>query len=287
MLEVTVDFYHDWIDILRRELTAAGYQPPPSPDPQEVCFRYFNYMKRIIPAKPRNVEKSRGFSAPPDLQAGVDAVAKKFEKGESLNAHLSTLLTDPDFDDDLLNDWGIHHLHLGTKPHPRNPAFVERTGPLLFVKVLKDRVLFLTVMPHQEFANRVLVEILHANWPDTIARYRLQGVIDVFAVPSEELKTLRKGHVSTVLKLKDGTIYAPPGGGIATSGLSVDVVQTCDYYVRLMKQLQQHVIANAQEFAKKAGIDLAKGLAFRLHLMDGSLVAVEEGANVGMKLCDL
>jgi hypothetical protein len=54
-----------------------------------------------------------------------------------------------------------------------------------------------------------------------------------------------------------------------------------------MKQLQQHVIAKAQEFAEKAGIDPAKGLVFRLHVMDGSLIAVEERANVGIKLCDL
>ena len=107
-------------------------------------------------------------------------------------------------------------------------------------------------MPHQEFANRVLLEILHANWPDAIAGYRLRGVIDVFSVPSDdEIKALRRGHVSTVLKMKDGTIYAPLGGGIATSGLSVDVVQTCDYYARLMKQLQSTLSPTHTKFAKK------------------------------------
>jgi hypothetical protein len=44
----------------------------------------------------------------------------------------------------MLNDWGIHHLHLGTKIS-KNTGFVERTGPLLFVKFEKNVAYFIGV----------------------------------------------------------------------------------------------------------------------------------------------
>ena len=54
----------------------------------------------------------------------------KIRKGEDLT-HLSKRITDLDYNDALLNDCGIHHLHLGIDVD--DSGFDTRIGPLLFV----------------------------------------------------------------------------------------------------------------------------------------------------------
>lgn len=52
---------------------------------------------------------------PSELQFGLDLVMTNIEQGVDLGPYLSKKIADLDYDDDLLNDWGVHHLHLGTK----------------------------------------------------------------------------------------------------------------------------------------------------------------------------
>ncbi len=49
--------------------------------------------------------------SPSDL---FELVKKKLANGEDVRPHLSNRYTDPNYSDSLLNDWKIHHQHLGT-----------------------------------------------------------------------------------------------------------------------------------------------------------------------------
>jgi len=107
------------------------------------------------------------------------------------------------------------------------------------------------------------------------------------AVPpstDQELQRLRRGHVSTILQMPNGNLYAPPGGGIATSGLSVEVVHDCDWYGRLMQSLEKHVSDNIERIVEAAaddGVTISSPCRFRLHVHEGRFVAVEQSSNWG------
>jgi hypothetical protein len=253
MPTVTADFYADWIDILRQKLTAAGFAPPPGENPQRICFRYFNLRNRGVRAKPRKVERAQGFVPPAHLQKGVDLVQQKFEKGDDLRPHLSTKITDPNFDDDLLSDWGILHLHAGINPHPSKPSFVERTEPVLAVKVEDARALFLDMVQHGQWNKQRMIEILHHNWPDSLMLCRCENVIDIRYTPSDDdIRKLRKGHISSFVKTQDGTVYAPPGGGITLAGGSTRVVIECGKYAQQFRRQQRDLERRAQELIDRA-----------------------------------
>ncbi|WP_277679760.1 hypothetical protein [Gracilibacillus dipsosauri] len=174
--DVKVDFYGDWISRLRNQLIEMNYQPAESS--QDVCFQYFNLQRRLIPSKPRNVLFSQEFTCPKNLEPGLRLVKEKIEKGLDIKPHLSKLILDLNYHDDLLNDWEIHHLHLGTKMES-NSDFIKRTGPVLFIRFDAQNAYFIDVMPHGSWAKQKMVTSLHNNWPNSIERFRMKGAHSV------------------------------------------------------------------------------------------------------------
>jgi hypothetical protein len=141
-----MDFFSDWVAILRGELAFAEYPVPGTVNGQEVCFRYFNYRKRSIDDRPRTVEASKEFAIPGGFEVAFAQLKEKMQSGVDLRPHLSRKLTDPDYVDPMLNDWGVHHFHLGTTLE--TDGFMTRTGPLLYARVFDDRILCLQILAH-------------------------------------------------------------------------------------------------------------------------------------------
>jgi len=267
-LEITLDFYADWTAMLRYELWSESYDIGIDEEPFEICKKFFNVRKRKIPAKQRTVLIPSQFHCPPEHQTAFDAIIKKATQGEDLTPYLSTRLLDSDYNDQLLNDWGIHHFHLGTTPDARHANFVARTGPLLFARVTSDHFYVIAVMEHGSWSQKSLLEILHTNWPESLKDYRLRGIIGLSQEPSEDdLQEFRKHGVMALVQLSDGTIYGPIGGGYATSGVSIEVVRQCDYFKHLTRQLEQWVTKNADRLvsvARDRGARIGPRLHFRL-----------------------
>lgn len=178
----------------------------------------------------------------------------------------------------MLNDWGVHHFHLGTRIESK--GFVNRTGPLLYARVLPDRVLCLQIADHRAWADSSLVEIWLQNWPDTLAPYRIRGFKAGRLQPSNHaLQRLRGGGVFTPLQTKDGELFFPPGGGIATSGHSAEVINDSHHYASLVAEFEHYVRDHAEEIvvlARSEGYCLQKPLAFRLRLNEGVFTVEEE-----------
>ena len=283
---IEMDFYSDWIEILRRELTTEGFPPEAHDDDQDICFRYFNFRKRSVSTIPREVLKPSDFTVPTEHQEGVDEIIKKLENGTSMVPHLSRSITDADYDDAMLNDWGIHHFHLGTTID--QTGFVERTGPLLFTRITNKHAYLLGIFGHGQWANQTLIEIIHNTWPDSINQFKLVGVIELFDIPTDqEISMLRSGGISTIVQTADQTVYAPMGGGITTSGLSVEVVSVCDRYARAVKKLEQYVIAQSEKMIKHLsdqGHEVGDTVTLKLQIINGQFVAVEEMSRVGYGL---
>jgi len=173
-MDIEVDFGRDRVATLRSALTTLGYKPPADDD----CVQraYVNALKRRVPAWPRAVRVATTLVCPPAHRAGLAEITRKVEAGESIEPHLSRLLVKRDYNDGMLNDWGFHHLHLGSTQDA--DGFVTRTGPVLFVRFLEHEALFVGVYEHREnpwWDPRVL-EAFWANWPEQMARYELRGI---------------------------------------------------------------------------------------------------------------
>jgi hypothetical protein len=286
-----MDFQSDWSSFLKTEIQSMGYVIDPNLKQRDISITYFNLQRRRIVSIPRKLIVSAEFSCPATYTAGLEMIKAKATNGNDLLPHQSTRLNDPNFDDALLNDWDIHHLHLGTTIQPN--GFVERTGPVLFVRVTNDSLYLIDVMDHglghQPWIKKKLLESIHKNWPESIAHRKLKGITSVeFNPTDQDIGKLRKANVNLIYQMDDGTIYMPLGGGVMTSGVSAGAVNDSNYYVHLIRNIERWVKDNLSrliEDAAKTGVTLSDDLHFRLaHLGNDSVSIFEEKSRMLWKL---
>ena len=118
----------DWIATAGDELTNNGYNINGLADDKIGIF-YLTYLKRIVPAQPREILRPNNFHCPTDLQQGLAILEDKILRGKNLKPHLSKLMDKIGFQDKMLFDWDIHHFHLGVNLNQN--GYVDRTGPVL------------------------------------------------------------------------------------------------------------------------------------------------------------
>ncbi|MGO9570388.1 MAG: hypothetical protein ACLP5H_22885 [Desulfomonilaceae bacterium] len=287
-VEIITDFYSDWSAILRDELRAMGQDVSPREARERIPVKYFNLLKRRIPKTRRLVRVSREFTCPAAYQQGLNLLLRKARSGEDLTPHLSTRLLNADYNDALLNDWGIHHLHLGTVPDQRNPQFVARTDFLLFAQVTDDHFYAINVMGHGNWARQRLIGIIHNNWPQSIDSFRIEGILDFKdAVTDQGLRLLRDNQINTPVQTSDGTVYFGPGGGLALSGDSAQVVQRCKKAEWLLMFLERKVKKASTALAdtlRSKGIQFDTPIRLRLTLQDREAVLVEDTTGVEIEI---
>src|SRR5690606_17682987 len=126
-LSVQLDFAADWFAFQTRALQGLGYELPTDHKPSDVDALFFDYVGRLIAAKPRTVHLAKDFVVPQQYAQGFAALRAKIERGETLTPHQSRQLSPtkrkrlpPRINrermkgkDGLFNHWGIHHLHMG------------------------------------------------------------------------------------------------------------------------------------------------------------------------------
>jgi hypothetical protein len=251
--DIELDFEADWTATLRGALKALGYEPPV--EDQAAHIAYFNVRKRLVPVRQRKVHEAPSLTCPPEVQAGYEEVRRKVEAGEDLRPHLSRGLVKRDFNDLLLNDWGIHHLHLGTVLE--GDGFVKRTGPVLFARFLADDAYFIAVPKHgpgksDAWSDVQVMECFAAAWPEQMSRYELRGVAPSRSggnPTSKEIARLRAAGVNTLITV-GGTVLGPMGGGISTAKVSTEVVMVMDRCVKVVRALEANVVASKEEIFK-------------------------------------
>lgn len=245
----SIDLYFDWIEMLKDELKKWDYGKESVDSREELCHKYFNLMKRLIFPQEREVIKSDEFTYPqkPKYKKGVKLIENKIKCGKNIIPHLSSKIENFDYDDAMLNDWGVYHLHLGSKTISSG-YFMERTGPLLFVYFTERKAYFIDIMEHGDWAKKEIIEIIHKNWPEIIKSHKLKGIEGMKYKPTEKnRKEFRNAGLSTFVELDDGTVYAPIGGGYSTTGLSIDVVRLCIMYKNKLEQHEDYFKNNLEE----------------------------------------
>lgn len=236
-----MNFYADWVLFLRSELKRNGLKETSTFTDLEIEIAYFNLEFRLIERKPRRCFVSREMSLEKKYEKRFKRILRTAETGGDLNIYLSKTLLDPQYNDMLLNHWGIHHLHLG-KPTASRPGFASRTPELLYARVSEDAIYFIQITDHMGFAEQELLEIIYRNWPALIDA-------ELPLLPAPEMPTaaetaqLRKAGIVTAIRLSNGKLYLPYKGGFTTSGTSVKVMDRISQIRRWIRALQQSTYA--------------------------------------------
>jgi len=244
--QAVMDLHADFAAKCAAELQAAGYSLPTGPA-AEIIRAYANVQHRRVPQRPRNVHRA-AYSVPALLAAGEQAFLTKVENGDDLRPYQSTKLEKAEFNDGMLNDFGIQHFHLGTGPHPTKPSFMGRTEPVLFALVRDDDFYSLGCYAHGAWSQTVPLDLIHATWPDVIASDSLNNTtgIEVLGLnvsyADAEVATLRMEGINALTQRPDGTIHIGPGGGVTLGGKSEKVAHgvakikgLCDQVERELK----------------------------------------------------
>ena len=241
-MDLQLDFCADWTAIQRAELVRIGYAVPANTTPKKLSLLFFNALFRRVPQRPRRVLKSRELQCPPELQAGLTWLEQRVINGDDLNPHLSRKTPTLDYDDALLNDWGIYHFHLGTTFLPN--GLIQGTDPVLFARVTEnDFYAICTGTHHNGWADLNWIEILHSNWPDSIKNHKLPGEL-MHGTDANTIKAMRKAKINAPVETQDGTIYRQLGGGYATDGTSLRVVMNANTHATDIKGLEKWVRKN-------------------------------------------
>ncbi|MFT8863038.1 MAG: hypothetical protein ABF916_08635, partial [Acetobacter fabarum] len=199
MTKLKADFFADWVELLRAHL--IDVQKWPSTEILElsdtdISHYFFDAQLRCIASIPRVIEIGDSFSCSPAHEAGWAMLQEKVRKGEDINSYLSKKHASLHNHDGLLAEWGVHHFHLGAAPCPKNPAYMDRTGPLLYA-IVGDEVFYaINVYDHQSFEKTDVIESIHRNWPEMVRCYRMKGASTGSVWGEEKRKALRKINVN-------------------------------------------------------------------------------------------
>jgi hypothetical protein len=244
-------------------------------DPLVFYARYLEFLAKRIQQKPRQVLLSdvlRSGERRAKYGKSIDAMLGAAERGEDLSRFQTKDIehfTKPDL---LLNDWGIHHLHLGapkTAGHRSN-----RTDELLFV-FLTDatEICFVDVLDHQSFTEVELLETINRNWPHLLADFHISHAKNLQPkLTAEERQSLRQAGIVTFVELASGQIFAPPGGGVTTARSNINCMRRAQATARTLVEAEKVVQANDDRI--RAALEMGAQEEMRLIVYGGSFLVV-------------
>jgi hypothetical protein len=234
----------------------------------EIPLVYFNVEKRRIEPMKRTVKLADTFVCPKDLKSGWEKLKIEIKNGQDINPRLSKKIDDPFYKDPMLLDWGVHHFHLIENP---------RSNRILFALVTKDCFYAIGIYTHKDWAKNDVVENIHRNWPDAIAKYKIEGVDLTNNVPEEGRLVLRSKNANVFTKVSDGTVYAPLGGGSTGSGDNILSRIRTDQQKSFLEKLQNHLdslLPELQDELKKHGYNGEHEIEAKLIITEENYIAL-------------
>lgn len=273
MARIIANFKNDWHDQLLEQMRSAWGDQVDKIERGEVPFRFFDSLRRDANPKPRRIEIANGFACPAEYDVGWRNLQKKIEAGESLKPHQSKDHKSFSNQDGLLDDWGVHHFHLGVGPHPKYPGLVERTPHVVFALVTDDVFYAINTYLHEGWASTEVVETLHQNWPDAIRQFVIHG-IPSDPVTETQRKTLRKKRANCFVTVKDGTVYGPLGGAMSSAGIAIDAVMRTDVCHDQIERFQCAVEESVEQIVaqlKILGHTVVDDLHAKYVILDGEM----------------
>jgi hypothetical protein len=153
---------------------------------------YLTWQARLIRPRPRDVVIWPEVLNSPHYavyETAIDDIRKEFEAGQDINGRLSKLARKRAYSGSpprpatlpqaewLKAFWrdkdrtrvtlDVHHLHMGQRDAN---GIVARTGPLLFVGIMPDTAVFLTIGDHNSFNDGTISKLMTNHLHATVAR---------------------------------------------------------------------------------------------------------------------
>ncbi|KIU35287.1 hypothetical protein [Atlantibacter hermannii] len=226
---ICINLYGSIEDICKQQLVNAGFRIP-----KETTNGYLplllNMKKKFIEPRKRSVHFHSTLSVPEKNRSGFTSLINKMKFGSNINGYQSHQLERADFHDDFLNDFGLHHFHLGetTQKTGKYKHYIKRTGNTVFAKVDRDDIYVLGVFGHNSdennfiYSDEQLLKSLFDEWPHLLEQCRVRGVTGQTFSPRER-NTLRSKGLNVITALSDDIAIMSPGGGYMANKLSASV----------------------------------------------------------------
>lgn len=279
-MEVKLDIFRDYAQIVRERLTDnIGHRKSSVDEIQDddgVVRAYFRVLRRLVSNVPRTISKANDFVCPPEHTNALSKIESKIQKGENITPYLSRQILNISYNDPLLNEWGIQHLHLG-KSMSKNPKhrglLVEGTEQLLYVYFDEECAYFIKILGHgTDFANQLLIQTMHDNWPDVLKPHRVAGTVYPDDLTSTDRYRLRKANLSAgMVTVSDGTSYGLIGGALMLSGDNILDVMRVDQLRRWAHYLKDEMITKMPAIVSELnerGLEIVEPIVLRLGIED-------------------
>lgn len=283
--DVKLDFHADFRQIVEQSLTNDAIAVDPTEPYEEAVYRYYANARRRLNVQRYSVVEAKEFACPPQLAPGYAELKSELEQGIDITARLSRKTPKATYEDQLLNDWGIIHFHLGLRDAQGN---VPGTEVVLFAFVRGDVVHCIGFFDHESWSKIEVLEILQRNWPHAVEHARVKGVVGLeYEVTDEDRAKLRAAGAVT-LNVVNGVVYAPVGGGYSTAKTSMEAQKQADRAILSVDVYEKHVRENIAAIVRDfeaAGCNVGTPPTFRLGFhADGRAIATEPTAEASFIL---
>lgn len=188
-----------------------------------LLIAYWNWMNRGPPQLKYQIHCSAELDANPlssaePYRAALQHIVQLLEAGGTVTPHLSRGIGfgfDPKQGankklkrrrdlDLMLNDWGVHHLHLSTSVEA--DGFVSRTGPLLFAAFRGSDAYLIDILDHSGWASDAIPMAILRNWPEAGLMHELKGFLGARETYSASEKlALRQAGIETPFEYEGKT----------------------------------------------------------------------------------
>lgn len=218
---------------------------------------FLNWANRLVHPHPRRIHLSRELrerKLSPSDRIDFEDTLRRIEVGADLYPQLSRWLVhgyvgrsgikkknlhnhrDLDL---MLNEWGIHHLHLNSQRDKRE---------LIFVIFDREEAFLLDILPHGEWENEKLVQIAVENWPNSDLFLQIKGVLaPQVRLSTSDRKKLRSAGVNTFVQCGQ-KLFMSRTGGLSTAGNSTSVSLRALRLQRTIRGIADRIEANPSEF---------------------------------------
>jgi len=270
-------------------------------DAHGLLVRYHNWVSRFLEPRPRTVRKSQAFLANPItslLRSELVAIIDDIEHGRDLKKYLSrrievavaipgSPLAERRDLDLMLNDWGVHHLHVSTKMDP--DGYVQRRDELLFAVFQPDTAFLVDIMNHKNWASEKVLEIVVAEWPN-------EGLVHEVWSPTRPPSPARSLSEAQRLRLRNvgtnaafevaGRLYFP-GGGMVGSGTTIAATRDADYLLLHLEAFADEYEADPEgfrtAFEQQHGVVLPTNPDFHFTIMDDGYGVSESNTGIALR----
>jgi hypothetical protein len=254
---MNIDFEKDIIEWSNQTISRLGFYPSGENDTRSRLAQVFGILRNMIPPTPRKIKIAKGFAYPEAHAKGYKQILSEIEKGIDLTPRGSRKQTKEDaYNDPMLLDWNIYHLHLGKEVirSGKNKGLIQGHKEILFVFFENETAYIIGVFDHSSWTKQEVLEIIFKNWPQLIERWKIERAIALSRDVTEAgRQSLRNAQINSPIKIGNN-VYMGPGGGMTTSGSGANEIEKVLIVLSAVDGLKDYIKKNEQYIQRTVGV---------------------------------